>query len=184
MPDTVRTLAALQALLADNVAGDISAQDVRDFLVSVYPTEVGVQVKRTAGQSINTGTETAINFTAENFDTDGFHDNAVNNERLTVPAGLGGVYLVSAQVGWSTSTIARYTARLYKNGSTFATMVGYVDMDDLVAIGQQVMAIIPMDATDFIGLYVFHDNGVATDTTFSSDLSTSMTMYRIAGSGV
>lgn len=35
MPDTPRTLAALQALLADNTAGDISAQDIRDFLVSV-----------------------------------------------------------------------------------------------------------------------------------------------------
>jgi hypothetical protein len=34
--DTVRTLAALQSLLADNTAGDISAQDVRDFLVSVF----------------------------------------------------------------------------------------------------------------------------------------------------
>ncbi len=36
MPDTVRTLAAIQALLADNVAGDISAQDVRDMVVSAY----------------------------------------------------------------------------------------------------------------------------------------------------
>lgn len=35
MPDTPRTLAALEALLADNTAGDISAQDIRDFLVSV-----------------------------------------------------------------------------------------------------------------------------------------------------
>lgn len=36
MADTVRSLAALQALLSDNTAGDISAQDVRDFLVSAY----------------------------------------------------------------------------------------------------------------------------------------------------
>ena len=37
MVDTVRTLAALQTLLADNTAQDISPQDMRDFLVSVYP---------------------------------------------------------------------------------------------------------------------------------------------------
>ncbi|MEE9178225.1 MAG: hypothetical protein V3U46_07320 [Acidimicrobiia bacterium] len=37
MPDTVRTVAALQGLLADNAAGDISAQDVRDVLVSAFP---------------------------------------------------------------------------------------------------------------------------------------------------
>jgi len=34
MVDTPRTKAALQTLLADNVAGDISAQDLRDMLVS------------------------------------------------------------------------------------------------------------------------------------------------------
>lgn len=35
MADTVRTKSALAALLADNASKDISAQDVRDFLVSV-----------------------------------------------------------------------------------------------------------------------------------------------------
>jgi len=34
MVDTVRTVAALQALLADNTNGDISPQDLRDLLVS------------------------------------------------------------------------------------------------------------------------------------------------------
>lgn len=34
MADTIRTLSALQTLLANNSSGDISAQDVRDFLVS------------------------------------------------------------------------------------------------------------------------------------------------------
>lgn len=37
MVDTVRTLAALQTLLADNATGEISPQDLRDMLVSVYP---------------------------------------------------------------------------------------------------------------------------------------------------
>ena len=36
MADAIRTRAALQSLLADNASGDISAQDVRDFLVSTY----------------------------------------------------------------------------------------------------------------------------------------------------
>ncbi len=35
MTDTVRTIAALQALLEDNSAGDISPQDLRDMLVSL-----------------------------------------------------------------------------------------------------------------------------------------------------
>lgn len=52
MPDTVRTLASLQTLLADNTSGDISAQDVRDMLVSTY------QLDYSADTSI-TGTATA-----------------------------------------------------------------------------------------------------------------------------
>jgi hypothetical protein len=37
MVDTVRTLSALQTLLADNTTADISPQDLRDFLVSAEP---------------------------------------------------------------------------------------------------------------------------------------------------
>jgi hypothetical protein len=37
MADTVRTRAQLQTLLADNVIGDISPQDIRDMLVSLIP---------------------------------------------------------------------------------------------------------------------------------------------------
>lgn len=37
MPDTIRTRSALQTLLGDNTAGDISAQDLRDLLVSAVP---------------------------------------------------------------------------------------------------------------------------------------------------
>jgi len=37
MVDTVRTLSALQTLLADNTSGDVSQQDLRDFLESSYP---------------------------------------------------------------------------------------------------------------------------------------------------
>jgi len=36
--DTIRQLAALQALFPDNTAGEISPQDLRDFLVSAMPT--------------------------------------------------------------------------------------------------------------------------------------------------
>lgn len=38
MADTVRTKAAILALLADNTTGDISPQDMRDFVVSIYGT--------------------------------------------------------------------------------------------------------------------------------------------------
>jgi hypothetical protein len=39
MADTIRTRAALLALLADNVTGQISAQDLRDVIVTMLPAE-------------------------------------------------------------------------------------------------------------------------------------------------
>lgn len=62
MADTVRSLASLQALLADNTAGDISAQDVRDFLVSAYqPAAVnpGGRLTTESGVGVSTSDRTS-----------------------------------------------------------------------------------------------------------------------------
>ncbi len=78
MPDTVRTLAALQTLLADNVAGDISAQDVRDFLVSAFPPEP--QVARVE--------------TTESTSSATFVDLATAGPAVTVTVGSSGILIV------------------------------------------------------------------------------------------
>ena len=52
MADTQRTVATLQALLADNASGDISAQDVRDFLATA--------AKSYGSMHISAPTQTAI----------------------------------------------------------------------------------------------------------------------------
>lgn len=51
MADTLRTLAALQTLLADNTSGAITAQVIRDMLVSVYPTGRTLLASQTASSS-------------------------------------------------------------------------------------------------------------------------------------
>lgn len=48
---------------------------------------VGLTANITAA---NYSIATDIPFDAESYDTDGFHDNAINNVRLTVPAGISG----------------------------------------------------------------------------------------------
>ena len=52
MADTQRTLAALQALLPDNTSGDISPQDVRDFLVSASPNYGALSLSVAAATAI------------------------------------------------------------------------------------------------------------------------------------
>lgn len=58
---------------------------------------VAVRVDRDGAQSISHNLSTNINFTAESYDPFNFHDNVTNNDRLTVPAGLAGKYVASAQ---------------------------------------------------------------------------------------
>lgn len=54
MVDTVRPLAAIQNLLADNAAGDISAQDLRDAIISLWAQSIPVwtDVAHISGQLV------------------------------------------------------------------------------------------------------------------------------------
>ena len=54
------------------------------------------RVYRNSAQSINDSTLTALAFNNEQYDTDGLHDNATNNSRLTCV--LAGKYAISAGV--------------------------------------------------------------------------------------
>jgi hypothetical protein len=79
-------------------------------LVSVSPT--GAMVTKTADQTaVNLTTATEITWNSEVYDSDNFHDNATNNTRLTVPAGVSrvrvGFNLALANHGAGGTLIAR-----------------------------------------------------------------------------
>jgi hypothetical protein len=84
-------------------------------------TFVGCSVTNTTTQSLANNTETAITFDSEEFDTDGFHDNSVNNTRITIPAGKGGYYNIVAQVTFqANSSGSNRNASIFKNGTRIA----------------------------------------------------------------
>jgi hypothetical protein len=65
------------------------------------PTFVGCMLRKTANQSISTSTYTAITFNSEVLDTDAFHNNSSNTERITIPSGKGGKYMITAAIHYS-----------------------------------------------------------------------------------
>ena len=52
MADTQRTTAAILALIADNITGDISAQDLRDLFVSLSPDHAEAYISSSAATTV------------------------------------------------------------------------------------------------------------------------------------
>lgn len=99
MPDTARTLAALQALLADNVTGDINPQDVRDFLVSTLGEYAQIYVHDgAAAQSFTTAPSKMTGFTT-NGPAGGNMTADAANDKIII--GTDGDYKVDFQISFS-----------------------------------------------------------------------------------
>lgn len=114
MPDTRRSLADLQAIINDNTAGDISAQDVRDFLVSVCLPQTlnGFRVTPQSGvsriSSDQTGA-TSVHITPDHHNVIGLYD------------GTSWYPMVSGEVSLALGTLtsgAVYDVFAYNNSGT------------------------------------------------------------------
>lgn len=77
----------------------------------------GALVKKSASQSISAGNNVVIAFDAEEYDVGDWHDNSINNTRLTVPEGVSRVRL-SVQYT-NTNLTGQTLIEILKNGTDF-----------------------------------------------------------------
>lgn len=85
------------------------------FAIEEIPAGNAVcKVRNTADQTIGAATHAAIAFGAELFDTAGFHDNATNNSRITIPAGYSRAKFSFMVIG--SATADQKVITLKKNG--------------------------------------------------------------------
>lgn len=68
-----------------------------------------------ANTTIANSSETAVSFDQEEFDFGGFH--AAGSQYITIPTGLGGVYIISATSYWDVNSTGVRYIRFTKNGS-------------------------------------------------------------------
>lgn len=78
-------------------------------------TFAGVRVFKSSSQSISNSTVTDLTFDSETFDTDAFHSTSSNTDRLTVPAGKAGKYLVIAKMSFNGGVNGIRQVFIYKN---------------------------------------------------------------------
>jgi hypothetical protein len=89
---------------------------------------VGVSCRReTTGLALVNGTQVVIPYPSiDGWDTNGFHDPASNNTRITIPTGYGGKYLFTFTVADITVTPGYIYSVLKVNGTNVTTGFGVV----------------------------------------------------------
>ena len=112
MSDTVRSKADILTLFADNTSGNISPQDLRDFVVSLH-SNYGCMY---ANGVTDTFTVTATPQMIDTFDTEGSSAGvsmSTANGTITLP--VDGVYRISFTASVYSTNNKTFVLELYKN---------------------------------------------------------------------
>lgn len=127
------------------------------------PTAVGCVAWRNTTQTINSATDTALLLNSEAFDTHGFHSTTTNTSRLTIPTGMGGLYLVSGAIRFANNPNGGRVASIRLNGGIFISQVPLLNAGD-IATGVPTQAMTQLAAGDYVELFAWHSVGAALST--------------------
>jgi hypothetical protein len=117
-----------------------------------------VSCYRSSSQSVSNATNTSINFNAEFVDTDAFHDNSTNSNRLTVPAGKAGKYFITATANFAGNSTGIRQLLLYKNATNVADCVVPVN-NSAGSTNCHVAIILDLAVADYMEFQVWQNSG-------------------------
>ncbi len=146
---------------------------------NLVQTVLGARVYKDAAQAISNATWTAIEFNQERFDSGGFHDNATNNTRLTVPAGKGGKYLIIGHIQFELNDTGGRYAQFLLNGTT---RIGEVAASTITGTNNPRLSwstIYDLAAADYVELRVYQNSGNALDVQVLANVSPEFMMVRL-----
>lgn len=127
-------------------------------------TSVSARAWQNTAQSIPDSTATAITLDSESHDTDGIHDTATNNTRMTVPAGKAGLWRFVGQVGYETGNTGGRSAVLRLNGTTVIADVNAKATTDAGNNGRDRVPVadeLVLSEGDYVELLAFHTQGTS-----------------------
>jgi hypothetical protein len=130
-------------------------------------TFVGCSLKKVAAQTTSAATYTVITFTAEDFDTNGFHDNSTNTGRITIPAGYAGKYLITGQLSTTNGDIT-HTSAILLNGSRYNTLASFKSAESGAGGSVQTL-IMNLSVGDYVEIAQYSGTGVQVNGTAQND---------------
>ena len=118
----------------------------------------GCVITRTTNQAIATLTSTSVLMTTELLDTDNYHSTVTNTNRITVPAGLAGVYTVFSYARWDdVNTVVNPLCGIALNGNMVVRTQQFTN-NLYVSINLSWTGY--MAVGDWVELRVYHETGV------------------------
>ena len=109
-----------QVLTADTT---VSPYKVKWATPATGTTAAGCYLQKSGAQSIANDTYTSITWDTETIDTDAYHSTATNTDRITIPSGKGGKYLVICTIVFAYNSTNTRQMRIKKNGTVVSNNI-------------------------------------------------------------
>jgi len=158
----VFTFSTVDARLGVGANGTVLTADSGETTGLKWQGFVGVSAKRAnVSTALTSGVAYQVALTAENYDTNAFHDNSTNNSRLTIPTGKGGKYLITAMFNNALGSVGSYAIiYFYVNGAQW-TADGFREGNIARGNGDSNMtasAVMSLSAGDYVEMYFQQGN--------------------------
>ena len=128
------------------------------------PVSKGVGIYYEGSQSVNNTTDTTLTWNAEIWDTDNYHSNTVNPSRMTIPAGLGGKYLLTGTLAYASYGAGSRFVSVRINGGTSFYISSMTNLGGFDVSIPYAMTLI-LNAGDYLQISTYHDGGAAINVT-------------------
>lgn len=113
-------MAKTYTTVADKSVGDVFTEAMWDDYIKTNVNNLIVppscRVYKAAAQSLTSGSDTAIQFDSERWDTDSMHDTVTNNTRITIQT--AGIYVVTGHAVFAANATGVRALYIRLNGST------------------------------------------------------------------
>lgn len=152
-------LAALTGLREGDTAYQVDNDYEHYYNGTIWIGPIRARVHHNATQAISTSTVTALAFNSERYDIGATHSTSVNNNRLTVPTGMGGLYAMGGHVDWQQNSAGWRTMGIRVNGTTVVAFTADVPGAPNMPVTQTVSTEYELAAGDYIELRVEQNSG-------------------------
>ena len=135
-----------------------------------------VRVYHDVDQIIAHNTLTNLAFNRDRWDTDGFHDNAVNNSRLTIDE--AGKYVIMAAVRWGNNGTGERLVRILLNGVT-QIVDSIINPSATITTLNLVQTIYDLVSGDYLEVQVRQKSTIALNVAFVAETSPEFSHVRV-----